>query len=50
MRDRLVQDGKEHVLFLEYPDALHDFLMFGKLHEPERTDALRALGAWVQTL
>ena len=50
-RDRLIEDnGKEHVKFLEYPDALHDFLMFGVFHEPERTEALKELGTWVETL
>ena len=50
-RDRLIEDnGKEHVKFLEYPDALHDFLMFGVFHEPERTEVLKELGTWVQTL
>ena len=50
-RDRLVQDnGEERVTYVEFPDALHDFLLFGGVHDPERTDALHALGAWVQTL
>ncbi len=50
-RDRLIQDNdKGHVTYMEFPDALHDFLLFGDFHEPERTDALEALGAWVQTL
>ncbi|TBU48326.1 alpha/beta-hydrolase [Dichomitus squalens] len=48
--DRLIEDnGKENVTFIEPPDALHDFLAM-EFHEPERTDVLKELAAWMKTL
>lgn len=38
--------GEKGVEFVEYEDAVHDFLMF-PWHEPERTQALRRIGEWI---
>ncbi|TFK41377.1 Alpha/Beta hydrolase protein [Crucibulum laeve] len=39
LRDRIVADtNMENVLYLEYEDAVHDFLIF-TFHEPERSQA-----------
>jgi acetyl esterase/lipase len=49
LRDRLVCDigeGEGGVKYVEYPDAIHDFLIFN-WHEPERTEALKELRMWV---
>ena len=46
-RDQLVHDSdKDKVRYVEYPDALHDFLMLN-WHEPERTQALSELNEWL---
>ena len=46
-RDRLVHDsGKDKVRYIEYPDAIHDWLNF-PWHEPERTQALTELDEWL---
>ncbi|KAF7796925.1 hypothetical protein EIP86_008110 [Pleurotus ostreatoroseus] len=37
-----------NVMHLEMPDAIHDFLVF-LWHEPERSEALTAIAAWLQS-
>ncbi|KZT01804.1 alpha/beta-hydrolase [Laetiporus sulphureus 93-53] len=50
LRDRMVVDmGHDAVTYVEAPDSTHDFLVL-PLHEPERTDALRILAGWVNSL
>ncbi|KZP27622.1 alpha/beta-hydrolase, partial [Athelia psychrophila] len=50
LRDRIVADnGEEGLLYLEWPDATHDFII-DPGHEPERGQALVALVSWVQSL
>ncbi|KZT28688.1 alpha/beta-hydrolase [Neolentinus lepideus HHB14362 ss-1] len=50
LRDRLVADnGQAKVVFLEYPEAIHDFLLF-PWHEPERSQALSEIKSWMQQL
>lgn len=47
---RLVQDnGEKNVTYIEYPDAFHDFLLISWA-EPERTNALRDIKAWLGTV
>lgn len=47
LRDKLVADlGLDCVEFVEIPDAIHSFMEF-RWHEPERTEALRAIGKWL---
>ncbi|KAF9501579.1 alpha/beta-hydrolase [Pleurotus eryngii] len=41
-----VKDDEGKVAWYEAPDAVHDFLIFA-WHEPERTDALKAIAAWI---
>ncbi|KAG9221038.1 hypothetical protein CCMSSC00406_0002362 [Pleurotus cornucopiae] len=41
-----VKDGEGKVAWYEAPDAVHDFLIFA-WHEPERTDTLKAIAAWI---
>ncbi|KIJ59491.1 hypothetical protein HYDPIDRAFT_33178 [Hydnomerulius pinastri MD-312] len=46
LRDRLIADnGKEKIVYWEYPDATHDFLMT-TYHEPERSEAQKGLAEW----
>ncbi|OCH88430.1 alpha/beta-hydrolase [Obba rivulosa] len=48
LRDRILEDnGKESVLYIEMPDATHDFFTV-EWHEPERTVGLRQVGSWVR--
>lgn len=50
LRDRLANDiGEENVTYLEYPEATHDLLTL-TWHEPERTEALKELRKWIQSL
>ena len=50
VRDRIAQDiGEDKVTMIVPADALYDFLM-AEWHEPERTEVLRELGAWVESL
>lgn len=41
-----VDEGEGKVRYYESPDSVHDFIVF-PWHEPERTDTLRAIAAWV---
>ena len=48
LRDRLEHDnGKEKVLYLEYPEAFHDFIPIPWM-EPERTQALQKIDEWLK--
>ncbi|KAF8888379.1 alpha/beta-hydrolase [Gymnopilus junonius] len=48
LRERLEKDlGKSNVVYLEQPDATHDFLALS-FHEPERTEALGDIARWVK--
>ena len=48
-RERLERDmGKDRVTWMEVPDAAHDLLIM-TWHEPERTEVLKEIAAWVQT-
>ncbi|OCH88431.1 alpha/beta-hydrolase [Obba rivulosa] len=50
LRDRMQEDvGKEHVEYIELEDAAHDPFTLEWL-EPERTEGLRQVGAWVQKI
>ncbi|KAF7346246.1 Alpha/beta-hydrolase [Mycena sanguinolenta] len=50
LRDRMVEDmGKDLVRYLEVPESTHDF-MTQTWHEPERTDTLKEVGNWVDSL
>jgi acetyl esterase/lipase len=49
-RDRLLADNEAStVLYREYPDAFHDFIL-DIFHEPERTQALEEIAGWVKEL
>ena len=49
-RDRVVADvGEERVSYVETFGATHDFVGLSWC-EPERTEALKAIGAWVKGL
>ncbi|OJA08857.1 hypothetical protein AZE42_01749 [Rhizopogon vesiculosus] len=49
-RDRLLVDNEaSRVLYSEYPDAFHDFIV-ATFHEPERTQALEEIAGWVKQL
>jgi len=49
LHDRLVKDNDgDRISWLEYPDAVHDFLCL-TWHEPERSQALRHdIREWVE--
>ncbi|KAL5492821.1 hypothetical protein ACEPAI_4269 [Sanghuangporus weigelae] len=50
LRERLVRDlGEESVKYNEVRDATHDFITM-PWHEPERTEALQDIGAWIGSL
>ncbi|KAJ7205972.1 alpha/beta-hydrolase [Mycena pura] len=50
LRDRMVDDmGKDRVRYLEVPESTHDF-MTQTWHEPERTNTLKLVGNWVDSL
>lgn len=47
LRKKMVQDlGEKEVEYHEFPDAIHDFVAM-PIHEPERTEALRLVGKWI---
>lgn len=47
LRDRIEADtSTDNVLYLEYPDAVHDFIGL-TFHEPERTQALSDIKDWL---
>lgn len=52
LRDRIVYDtSKDTMTYVEYPDALHDFLAGGEgSHEPEGTQALHEIRDWMEKL
>lgn len=50
LRKRMVEDlGEEHVQYVEFPDAIHDFCCFD-FQEPERTQALQGAAQWIESL
>ncbi|KIJ64873.1 hypothetical protein HYDPIDRAFT_89764 [Hydnomerulius pinastri MD-312] len=50
LHNRLVADNNaESIIYLEYPDATHDFV-FTTFQEPERTEASKELARWVGSL
>ena len=50
LRDRLVADiGEDRVTYLEFPDATHIVMGFS-WHEPECSEAYKAVGAWYGSL
>ncbi|KAI0312155.1 hypothetical protein OF83DRAFT_1067674 [Amylostereum chailletii] len=49
-RGRLLSgSGQTCVTYLEYADAIHDFLAF-EWHGPERSQALKDVGAWLGSI
>jgi acetyl esterase/lipase len=49
LRRKMVADmGEDAVDLVEFPDAIHDFFVF-PWHEPERTQALRIIAAWIES-
>ncbi|KAH8828060.1 endoplasmic reticulum protein [Flagelloscypha sp. PMI_526] len=47
LKERLVRDiGEDKVGFYRAPDAIHDYTVF-PWHEPERSDTLAAIAAWM---
>ena len=49
LKDRIAKDLGDLVLWIEPPDATHDFLT-ASWHEPERTNTLKEIGAWLAGL
>ncbi|KAF8515447.1 alpha/beta-hydrolase [Gautieria morchelliformis] len=50
LRDRILADiGAQSVTYLEVPDSTHDFFT-AKWHEPERTNAMKDVGTWIDQL
>ncbi|KII95552.1 hypothetical protein PLICRDRAFT_86909 [Plicaturopsis crispa FD-325 SS-3] len=50
LKDKMRADmGEGAVAYEEEPDAVHDYLVF-KWQEPDRTNTLRAIGKWVDSL
>ncbi|KAI0820533.1 alpha/beta-hydrolase [Trametes gibbosa] len=50
-RDRLVHDsGEVKVKYVEYPDMFHNFLMLGKMTEPERSEAYADMDKWLRAI
>ncbi|KAJ3554264.1 hypothetical protein NM688_g3201 [Phlebia brevispora] len=48
LNERMVRDmGEDNVTYVEMPDAVHDFVSFD-WHEPERSQALQIIEAWLQ--
>jgi acetyl esterase/lipase len=53
LKDRMCEQmgegiGEGNVLYLEAPDGVHDYVCF-EWHEPERSETLQAIAAWVGT-
>jgi hypothetical protein len=51
LKDRMCEQmgegiGPGNVLYVEAPDAVHDYIGFD-WHEPERSETLQAVAAWV---
>jgi acetyl esterase/lipase len=46
LKNRIVQDLGEDLEYYVAPDGIHDYICF-PLHEPERTDTLKAINKWV---
>jgi len=50
LKDMMERDtGEDNVEYYLAPLAIHDFVML-PWHEPERTDGLKKIAAWVATL
>jgi acetyl esterase/lipase len=50
LKDRMRKDlGDENVKYYEATDGIHDYLVFN-WHEPERTDTLKEIAKWIQTI
>jgi len=49
LRDRLEADIGDDMVYLEIPDAFHDFLAF-PFAEPERTVAFKSINKWISQL
>lgn len=50
LRDRMIADmGRDAVGYMEVPESTHDF-MTQTWHEPERTNTLKEIGCWVESL
>ena len=49
LKDRMAEDLGDRVLWIETPDATHDFFT-ASWHEPERTNTLKEVGAWLAGL
>jgi acetyl esterase/lipase len=50
LKDRMRKDlGDENVNYYEATDGIHDYLVFN-WHEPERTDTLKEIAKWIQTI
>ncbi|KAF7790478.1 hypothetical protein EIP86_001433 [Pleurotus ostreatoroseus] len=47
MKNKMMAGMGGDVAFLEMPDGVHDFLIF-PWHEPERSEALQAMGLWLK--
>jgi acetyl esterase/lipase len=48
LRDRIIRDtSPSNVLYLEYEDAFHDFLLLS-IVQPERSQALKSIREWLQ--
>ena len=46
--ERMRADMGARCTYLEVPDATHAFVLYKGWHEPERTDALKAIAAWAE--
>jgi hypothetical protein len=49
MKADMGEGGKSGIVYAEYEHANHDFLTV-EWHEPERSDVLRALSRWLESL
>lgn len=50
LRDRMIADmERDTVGYMEVPENTHDF-MTQTWHEPERTNTLKEIGRWVESL
>ncbi|KAF9486219.1 alpha/beta-hydrolase [Pholiota conissans] len=49
LKERMARDLGDKLRYFEAPDGVHDFMIFG-WHEPERTNALKEINKWMQSL
>ncbi|GLB37506.1 putative steryl acetyl hydrolase [Lyophyllum shimeji] len=49
LKDRMAKDLGDQLTYYEAKDGIHDYLVF-RWHEPERTDTMKAIAKWVDTL